>query len=104
MQLLEGNVIHTQTSIMGSHEISMVQDSVKYLGLPVHPQLKSDVIQRDLVQTPQELLNRVDATFLSGRQKVLLYNRAIAPRFNWLLSILDLSLTWIANNLEKLVV
>lgn len=56
------------------------------------------------MQTPQELLNRVDAIFLSGRQKVLLYNRAIAPRFNWLLSILDLSLTWIANNLEKLVV
>ena len=46
------------------------------------------------------LLQRIDATPVTGKQKLLVYRAGVCPRLMWDLSISQLSLTWVSITLE----
>ena len=47
-----------------------------------------------------QLLDKVDKTPVTRKQKLLLYKAGICPRLNWDLSILELPISWVSSTLE----
>ena len=48
------------------------------------------------------LLERVDKTGVSRKQKLLLYKPGVCPRLNWDLAIMDLPTSWVNSALEAM--
>jgi hypothetical protein len=48
------------------------------------------------------LLERVDKTAVSRKQKLLLYRAGVCPRLNWDLGIMDLPTSWVSSSLEAM--
>ena len=55
---------------------------------------------QDLLQKLTHLLNRIDKTLVTRKQKFLLYKAGLCPRLNWDLSILEIPISWVNNVLE----
>ena len=50
----------------------------------------------------QKMLERVDRTAITRKQKLLLYRAGVCPRLNWGLAILDLPTSWVTSSLEAM--
>ena len=59
---------------------------------------------KDQIQTKlKRYLHSADQSPLSRQQKLRIYKDAILPRLSWLLSLIDLPLSWVERSLEPLV-
>ena len=52
------------------------------------------------MQKLSHLLDRIDKTLVTRKQKLLLYKAGLCPRLNWDLSILEMPISWVNNVLE----
>ena len=69
--------------------------SVKFLGHRIQVPMDTSAIRSTLHSKLQGLLQRVDDTPVTGKQKLLLYRAGICPRIMWDLTISHLSPTWV---------
>ena len=77
--------------------------SIKFLGGPISVPSNTQQHQQQLQLKFQTLLERVDKTAVSRKQKLLLYRAGVCLRLNWDLAIMDLPTTWVTSSLEAIV-
>ena len=75
--------------------------SVSFLGLPINAEMA--YIKEQLAQKLKKFLTVTNTSPLSRQQKLRVYKNVICPRLSWLLSLSDLSLSWVESMLESQV-
>lgn len=75
--------------------------AIKFLGVPITIPLTNRQQKEHLIEKLGQLLERVDRTPVTRRQKLLLYKAGICPRVSWDLAILNLPTSWISSTLES---
>ena len=73
---------------------------IKFLGYRIQVPMDHSEVRSNLHSKLQGLLQRVDDTPVTGKQKLLLYRAGICPRIMWDLTISHLSPTWVTTTLE----
>jgi len=58
--------------------------------------------KRELVANLQRMLKAVDSAPITRRQKLRLYKAGICPHLSWLLTIVELPITWVERQLEAM--
>ena len=58
--------------------------------------------KRELVETSENILDKIHKLPLHPKNKLLLYNNYLIPKLCWNLTIADLDMTWIKQNLDTL--
>ena len=76
--------------------------SIKFLGGPIQVPANTNQHRHQLKEKLQMLLQRVDKTAVSRKQKLLLYRAGICPRLNWDLAVLNLPTSWISSSLDAM--
>ena len=74
--------------------------SIKFLGGPISIPANKVQHQQHLEVKLKKLMERVDDTAVSGKQKLLLYKAGVCPRLSWDLAVMDLPTSWISTVLE----
>ena len=74
--------------------------SINFLGLPIQFPKDCNRAKSQLKSLLQSMLEVVDETTLTRKQKVKIYSLGICPRLNWLLTIYEFSLSWVKRQLE----
>lgn len=69
--------------------------------MPVDKLLSSTEHQQSLFTKVVDLLERVDASPVTTRQKLKLYKDGICPRLAWGFRVLELPISWIERELES---
>ena len=87
---------------LGTEEIPFLGDeTIPFLGMPVTKLMLTaghrESISKDLV----DLLERVDTSPVTTKQKVKLYKDGICPRLAWGFRVLELPISWIERELES---
>jgi hypothetical protein len=75
--------------------------SIKFLGGPLSVPTNRPGHQQNLETKLMTLMERVDNTAVTRKQKLLLYKAGVCPRISWDLAIMDLSTSWISSALES---
>ena len=104
--------IHGHTGKCTNPHLSISNERIPFLGskstsflwLTVNATLSTDSIKEQLQLKLERYLNLTDQSPLSRQQKLRIYKEAICPRLSWLLSLVDLPLTWIERTLEPLAI
>ena len=76
------------------------RQSIKFLGYRIQVPMDTPEVRVNLHSKLSNLLQRIDATPVTGKQKLLLYRAGMCPCLMWDLSISQLSLTWVSITLE----
>jgi hypothetical protein len=76
--------------------------STKFLGGPISVPSNIKQHRQQLESKLEMLLERVDKTAVSRKQKLLLYRAGVCPRLNWDLGIVDLPTSWVSSSLEAM--
>ena len=76
---------------------------IKFLGGPISIPVNRKQLKENLQEKVKLLMERVDDTAVSRKQKLLLYKAAVCPRLCWDLAIADLPISWISTVLEAMV-
>ena len=76
--------------------------STKFLGGPISVPSNIKQHRQQLESKLEMLLERVDKTAISRKQKLLLYRAGVCPRLNWDLGIMDLPTSWVSSSLEAM--
>ena len=76
--------------------------SIRFLGGPIQVPSYTNQHRHQLQHKLQSLLEKVDSSFISRKQKLLLYKVGVCPRLNWDLAIMDLPITWLTSSLEAI--
>ena len=97
-----GKCTNPHLSISNERIPFLESKSTSLLELPVIATLSTDSIKKQLQQKLEQYLNLTDQSPLSCQQKLRIYKEAICPCLSWLLSLIDLPLTWIERTLEPL--
>ena len=74
--------------------------SVKFLGGPISVPTNTCEHKKNLQSKLQMLLQKVDDTAVTRKQKLLLYKAGVCPRLSWDLAMKDLLTSWIYSELE----
>ena len=74
--------------------------SINFLGLPIQFPKDCNRAKSQLKSLLQSMLEIVDETALTRKQKVKIYSLGICPRLNWLLTIHEFPLSWAERQLE----
>ena len=74
--------------------------SINFLGLPIQFPKDCNRAKSQLKSLLQFMLEVVDETTLTRKQKVKIYSLGICRRLNWLLTINEFSLSWVKRQLE----
>ena len=74
----------------------------QFLGAPVAVHSTSDETREHLITKLASMLEKVDATSITGQQKLKLFKVSICPRLTWDLSISDLPVSWLRNHLQSI--
>ena len=72
-----------------------------FLGMPVTKLMSTAGNQESLAAKVVNLLERVDASPITTKQKITLYKNGICPRLAWSFRVLELPITWIERELES---
>ena len=73
---------------------------IKFLGYRIQVPMDISTVRSNLHSKLQGLLQRVDNTPVTGKQKILLYRAGICPRITWDLTISHLSQSCVTKTLE----
>ena len=76
--------------------------SINFLGLPIQFLKDYNRAKSQLKSLLQSMLEVVNETAPTRKQKVKVYSLGICPRLNWLLTINEFPLSWIKDNLMPL--
>ena len=74
--------------------------TLKFLGGPIRVLQSNKDHKQYLSNKLSQLLDKVDKTPVTRKQKLLLYKAGICPWLNWDLSILELPISWVSSTLE----
>ena len=87
---------------LGSEEIPFLDDdTIPFLGMPVTKLMSTAGHQESLAAKVVNLLERVDASPITTKQKIKLYKNGICPRLAWSFRVLELPISWIERELES---
>ena len=73
-----------------------------FLGLHIDLSLSPDRVMDSIVCKLEDLCHKVDVSPFLTRQKLKVYNLGICPRLAWLLSLQDVSTTWVERSVEAI--
>jgi hypothetical protein len=79
-----------------------IGESFVYLGKSFNFNMNNSIQKIDLVTKFSDLMQQVSDLPLDPKNKLLLYHRFILPRISWDLTILDLSSTWVTQNMGNI--
>ena len=77
-------------------------NTFSFLGAPVSVHGSDDKTRSNLLSKLSMLLEKVDKTLLSARQKLLLFKLAICPRLTWDLSVNHFPVSWLESTLQPI--
>ena len=78
-------------------------ESFTYLGRHYNFQMDEMKHRDSALQKSNELLKQIDDLPLHPKNKLLLYNSYLLSKISWDLTIADLGLTWVKNNMDNVV-
>ena len=79
-----------------------IDESFVYLGRYFDFNMTNKDHKDILLSTPNELLNTIDKLPLHPKNKILLYQRYVLSKISWRLTVADLSITWVKQNLYNI--
>ena len=77
--------------------------SIKFLGGPISIPSNGHEHRQKLEAKMKEMMQRVDKSAVTRKQKLLLYKAGVCPRLNWDLAFTDLPISWLRSVLEAAV-
>ena len=80
-----------------------LSDSFTYLGRHFDFKMRNNKHKQQLLETVNEHLSATDRLPLHPRNKILLYQRYVLSKISWYLTVADLSLTWVKNNIDNVI-
>ena len=80
-----------------------IDDSFTYLGKMFSFEMKNDIIVTDLVKDFNSYITKLDQLPLHPRNKMKVITIFIYSKIRWRLSIYDLSITWVIQNLDSII-
>ena len=89
-----------QLHLNGDHIPFIGTNTIRFLGGPVQVPLDTSQHRAQLAEKLDNLLQRVDSTPVTRKQKLLLFRAGVCPRLTWDLAILHLPITWVTRTLE----
>ena len=85
-----------------SEEIPYLEnDATLFLGMPVTSIMPTTGHQEFLSAKLLDLLNRVDSSPITTKQKIRLYKDWVCPRLSWGFRVLELPISWVQRELES---
>ena len=82
--------------------IPFTKDSIKFLGLEVQVPNYDNTFKESLQTNLLRMLEAVDSTSVSRRQKLLLYKAGVCPRLTWPLLVHEYPITWVERHIDAL--
>ena len=77
-------------------------DCFTYLGRHFDFKMRSNKHKEAAVNTINELFTTIDRLPLHPRNKLLLYKRSVLSKISWHLTVADLPITWVKNNIDNI--
>ena len=96
-----GSPIDPGVHISGQHIPFIGEKTIKFLGLPIQIPHCLAKDRSAISEKLSNMLQAIDSCSVSRQQKLLLYRAAVCPRLTWLLTITDLPLSWVNNELHS---
>ena len=85
-----------------SEEIPYLEnDATLFLGMPVTSIMSTTGHQESLSPKLLDLLNRVDSSPITTKQKIRLYKDCVCPHLSWGFRALELPISWVQRELES---
>ena len=75
-----------------------------YLGKTFTMHMKTDVVETELKNEIREYVEKIHRTPLHPKNKINVVTRYVYSKIRWRLSIYDLSITWIKQNLDSIII
>ena len=79
-----------------------IDDSFTYLGRHFDFKMTNNMHKEEVLKTINDLFNTIDRLPLHPRNKLLLYKRYVLAKISWHLTVADLSVTWVKNNVNSI--
>ena len=76
---------------------------VRFLGMEVQVPKNSSAAREAVLSRLQEMLQAIDKSLLTRKQKLLLYSGGVCPRLSWPLLIQEFPTTWMERQVDSLV-
>ena len=80
--------------------IPFTSEPVKFLGMKIQAQKASSNPREPILASLQKMLEAVDTTPLTRRQKLLLYKAGVCPRLTWPLLIQEFPISWVEQQVD----
>ena len=77
--------------------------SFVYLGRTFDFSMSSDAHKKSLVETVEQYLQAIERLPLHPKWKIAIYNRFVLSKISWDLTVSDLPVTWVKQNLDNVV-
>lgn len=74
-----------------------------YLGRSFNFKMTSDAHKTKLIETVEMFLRAIEQLPLHPKWKLLIYNRFVLSKISWDLTVSDISITWVKQNLDSIV-
>ena len=74
-----------------------------YLGRSFNFKMTSDTHKTKLIETVEKFLRAIEQLPLHPKWKLLIYNRFVLSKISWDLTVSDISITWVKQNLDNIV-
>ena len=98
----QNNLFSNPKLTLGDEEIPFLGDeTIPFLSMPVTKLMLTASHRESLLQKLQNLLEKVDSSPVTTKQKLKLYKDAICPRLSWGFRVLELPISWIERELES---
>ena len=79
-----------------------IDESLVYLGRYFDFNMTNKDHKNILLSKTNELLNTIDNLPLHPKNKILLYQRYVLSKISWYLTVADLPITWVKQNLDNI--
>ena len=89
-----GRIVNPGLSISGE-SISLMDDNFKFLGMPVCVHKNNNAARTSLHKHLRLMLEAVDNSLVTRRQKLRLYRYGVCPRLSWPLLVDDFHITYV---------
>ena len=80
-----------------------IDDYFTYLGRHFDFKMTNNQHKKELIETVNELLATINNLPLHPKNKLHLYQRYVLPKISWHLTVADLSITWVKNNVDNII-
>ena len=82
--------------------IPFISESVKFLGMKIQGQKASSNPSESILASLQKMLEAVDTTPLTRRQKLLLYKAGVCPQLTWPHLIQEFPISWVEQQVDTM--